>query len=160
MSDWKVAHHPTEEGTDDWRTPREFFENLHAEFNFVIDAAAAPHNAMLPRYWTASDNALTKDWAAECKSGGAIWCNPPYGRNIGAWITKGWVESQRGATVVLLVFARTDTIWWHAWAEKATETRFVKGRLRFERPDGTQGDPAPAPSVVLVFRPAEVPHAV
>lgn len=156
MSDkWETLHHSTEAGTNDWRTPREFFEKLHAEFGFVVDAAASPQNAMLPDYWTVTDNALAQDWTAVCREkGGAIWCNPPYGRNIGAWVTKAWIESTRGATVVLLTFARTDTVWWHSWAAKASEIRFVKGRLRFEKPDGTRGDAAPAPSVVLVFKPA------
>ena len=40
-------------------------------------------------------------------------------------------ESQRGALVVCLVHARTDTRWWHDWAMKATEVRFVVGRLKF-----------------------------
>jgi len=150
MTDWTTLHHSTEAGTNDWRTPREFFEKLHTEFNFAIDAAASPTNAMLPRYWTVDDDALQQDWAAV---GGTVWCNPPYGRDIGRWLAKAVAEQQRGVTSVLLTFSRTDTAWWHDYvARYADEFRFVRGRLRFERPDGTRGAPAPVPSVVLIFR--------
>ena len=149
MKTWETLLHTTEKGTDDWRTPREFFEKLNSEFNFVIDAAASAQNAMLPRFWTKEDDALSKPWHHE---GGAIWCNPPYGRDVGRWVRKAWEESQNGATVVMLIFARTDTAWWHDWAVRATEIVFVRGRLRFERPDGTRGAPAPVPSVLLYFR--------
>lgn len=148
-TDWKGPHHTTEQGTEDWRTPQDLFDLLHAEFHFQIDAAAAPHNAMLPRYWTADDNALVQDWAAHR----TVWCNPPYGRAIGEWVCKALEESAHGATVVLLTFARTDTRWWHDWAMRAAEIRLLRGRLRFRRADGTLGDAAPAPSVLLVFRP-------
>ena len=35
--------------------------------------------------------------------------NPPYGRNIKHWIKKAYEESVKGATVVCLIPARTDT---------------------------------------------------
>lgn len=145
---WDVLHHSTEVGTDDWRTPRAFFEKLHKEFGFVVDAAASPTNAMLPRYWTADDDALQQDWAAV---GGPVWCNPPYGRGIDRWLAKAVFERTRGVTSVLLTFARTDTAWWHDYAMQANWIVFVRGRLSFERPDGTKGAPAPAPSVLLIY---------
>lgn len=155
MAEWgadSVLHHTTEAGTDDWRTPRDFFEKLHREFGFVLDAAASPQNAMLPRYWTREDNALAQDWVGV---GGAVWCNPPYGRDVLDWLAKAFHAAQGGSTVVMLIFARTDTRWWHEYAMRAAEIRLVRGRLRFEKPDGTRGAPAPVPSAVLVFRATE-----
>jgi phage N-6-adenine-methyltransferase len=145
---WDTLHHSTEQGTNDWRTPRSFFEKLHAEFRFEVDAAASSTNAMLPFYWTVEDDALAQDWATV---GGAVWCNPPYGRVIGKWLAKAVQERDHGVTTVLLTFARTDTAWWHDYAMQANVIVFVRGRLSFERPDGTKGDPAPAPSVLLVY---------
>ena len=49
---------------------------------------------------------------------------------------------------VFLVPARTDTKWWHDYALKATEIRFIKGRLKF----GDATNAAPFPSVVLIYR--------
>ena len=71
--------------------------------------------------------------------------NPPYGRKIGAWMRKA-LESN--TTVVCLVPARTDTKWWHDYAMKASEIRFVKGRLKF----GDSKNSAPFPSAIIVFR--------
>jgi site-specific DNA-methyltransferase (adenine-specific) len=73
--------------------------------------------------------------------------NPPYGRAIGEWMRKAWLESQRGALVVSLVPARTDTIWWHDYAMRG-EIRYVRGRLRFNG----HTNPAPFSSVVVVFK--------
>ena len=75
--------------------------------------------------------------------------NPPYGRDMGKWVRKAYEESQRGALVVCLVPARTDTAWWHDYAAKGY-VRFLRGRLRFE--GGKHS--APFPSAVVVFHPA------
>jgi hypothetical protein len=74
--------------------------------------------------------------------------NPPYGREIGKWLKKGYLEWEKGKTVVFLVPSRTDTLWWHDFVMKATEIRFIKGRLKF---DG-QKNSAPFPSAIIVFQ--------
>ena len=52
-----------------------------------------------------------------------------------------------------LIPARTDTSYWHDYIfNKAAEIRFLKGRIKFERPDGTKGDAAPFPSAVIVYK--------
>ena len=73
--------------------------------------------------------------------------NPPYGREIGAWMEKAYESSLEGATVVCLVPARTDTRWFHDFAMRG-EIRFIKGRLKF----GDSKNSAPFPSAVVVFR--------
>ena len=45
----------------DWQTPPAVFDPLHAEFQFTIDAAANADNSLLPRYWTALQNAVKQD---------------------------------------------------------------------------------------------------
>lgn len=50
-------------------------------------------------------------------------------------------------TVVCLVPSRTDTKWWHDYAMKADEIRFIKGRLKF----GNSKNSAPFPSAIIVF---------
>jgi hypothetical protein len=79
--------------------------------------------------------------------------NPPYGREIGLWMRKAYESSLQGATVVGLVPARTDTAWWHDFAAKAPEVRFIRGRLKF----GRSRNSAPFPSAVIVFRPPTDP---
>ena len=72
--------------------------------------------------------------------------NPPYGREIGAWMKKAYESSLQGAMVVCLVPARTDTKWWHDYAIKG-EIEFIRGRLKF----GKSKNSAPFPSAVVVF---------
>lgn len=135
--------------TIEWGTPREFFDALHAEFDFTVDVAATAENAKCERYFTPEQDGLAQDWAGE-----RCWMNPPYGRAIKLWMRKAYEESLRGTLVVCLVPARTDTAWWWDYAMNG-EIRFIRGRLRFE--GGSKANPlshnAPFPVAVVVFRP-------
>ncbi len=126
-----------------WATPQEFFDALNAEFSFETDVCALAENAKCLRYFTPEVDGLAQEWRGVC------WMNPPYGREIGAWMRKAFESSQAGATVVCLVPARTEMAWWHDYAKKG-EVRFVRGRLKF----GGHANSAPFPSAVVVFRAA------
>jgi phage N-6-adenine-methyltransferase len=128
----------------EWPTPQTFFDILDAEFHFTLDPCATSHNAKCENYFTRKDDGLNQDWGTH-----RVFCNPPYGREIGAWAKKCHDAAQVGALVVLLVHARTDTRWFHDWVYGKADLRFVKGRLKFG--DGTQS--APFPSLVAIFRP-------
>ena len=60
---------------------------------------------------------------------------------------KAKLEADLGKTIVLLVPSRTDTRWFHDYALKATEIRFIKGRLTF----GDATNSAPFPSCLVIF---------
>lgn len=126
----------------EWETPQEFFNKLNAEFKFNLDVCALPYNAKCKEYFTPKQDGLKQDWKGVC------WMNPPYGRKIGKWIKKAYTESLKGATVVCLIPARTDTKYWHDYCMKASEIRFVKGRLKF----GESNNSAPFPSAVVIFK--------
>lgn len=129
----------------EWETPIELFRELDAEFGFGIDAAASASNAKCEVYFCEKQDGLKGEW----NWGGSVWCNPPYGTQIGRWVEKGYQEAQKGATVVMLIPARTETRYWHDFVMKAAEIRFIRGRLRFS---GYTVN-APFPSAVVVFRP-------
>lgn len=128
----------------DWATPQAFFNMVQGEFGFTLDAAASPDNAKCDDYYTEDEDALTLLWD------GVVWCNPPYGRQIGKWIQKGYDEAQRGSVVVMLIPARTDTASWHDFVMKADEVRLIRGRLVFGAGEATSN--APFPSALVVFR--------
>jgi len=130
--------------TDMWETPQYFFDSLDNEFHFGLDVCATPENAKCSKYFTVADNGLDKEWSGN----GNIWCNPPYGREIGKWVKKASEESKTGETVVMLLPARTDTKWFHDYIYGKAETRFVKGRIKF----GGSNNSAPFPSMVVIFR--------
>ena len=131
--------------SEEWSTPRAFFEQLDKEFRFTLDPCATRSNRKCTRYFTRRQDGLKQDWDKQ-----RVFCNPPYGRPMQAWAQKCFIASRSGALVVLLAHARTDTRWFHDWVyDKADEIRFVRGRLRFG--DGSQS--APFPSLVAVYRP-------
>jgi phage N-6-adenine-methyltransferase len=126
--------------TDLWATPQDFFDKLNALHGFELDVCATPDNAKCNKYYTVADDGLAQQWQGVC------WMNPPYGRDIKAWMKKAYESSLNGAKVVCLVPARTDTQWWHDYAMKG-QIEFIKGRLKF----GGHKDSAPFPSAVVVF---------
>lgn len=131
--------------SNEWETPQCFFDRLDAEFGFTLDAAATAENAKCVAHYTTEDDALCCVWS------GVVWCNPPYGRIIGRFVQKGWEQAEEGATVVMLIPARTDTRYWHEYVMRSAEVRLVRGRLYFKRPGRERGR-APFPSAVVVFR--------
>lgn len=78
-----------------------------------------------------------------------MFCNPPYGREIGKWVEKAYrTNKESGDLVVMLLPARTDTKWFHDFIYHKAEIRFVKGRLKF----GGSKNSAPFPSMVVIYR--------
>lgn len=75
-----------------WCTPQDFFDKLNDEFHFVLDAAATDKTAKCKKYFTPADDGLAQSW----NCGGAVFCNPPYGRQIGKWVAKAYHESVAG----------------------------------------------------------------
>lgn len=132
--------------TDDWSTPQELFDELNREFGFTLDVASTKENAKCKRFFTKDSGIRGNgglDWSW---NGEIVWCNPPYGREIGKWVKKA--SEARGGLVVMLIPARTDTKWFHDHILGKAEIRFIKGRLKF----GGSKNSAPFPSMVVIFR--------
>lgn len=137
---------------DDWETPQPLFDALDAEFGFTLDAAANRGNAKRPVWYGPGspcgvEDALSVPWD------GVVWLNPPYGRQIGRWVAAAhrWGRSGQCQVVVALLPARTDTAWFHRHVMRASEIRFIRGRLTFE--GGPY--PAPFPSMIVIWRPGD-----
>ena len=128
--------------TDMWETPQDLFNELDKEFHFDLDVCATPENTKCKAFYTPDHDGLIQPW------NGTFWCNPPYGRNIGQWVRRALFASFGGATVVMLLPARTDTKWFHDYIYNRSEIRFLKGRLKF----GTSKTGAPFPSMVVIFK--------
>ena len=75
--------------SDLWETPQDLFDRLDAEFGFDLDACALPQNAKCERYYTPEQDGLFQPWD------GVVWCNPPYGRDIGKWVQKAYEENKK-----------------------------------------------------------------
>jgi len=129
----------------EWSTPQDLYDSLNLTYRFTLDPCATKENAKCDKYYTKEDDGLIKDWSKDI-----VFMNPPYGREIKFWIKKAYEESLRGATVVCLIPARTDTLYWHNYIlnNKADDIIFVKGRLKF----GNNKNPAPFPSAIIVYK--------
>lgn len=131
-----------------WCTPQVFCDKLNKEFNFVLDAAATSLTAKCPKYFTPETDGLAQSW--DC--GGAVFCNPPYGREISKWVKKAYEEAGKCKfPIVLLLPARTDTTYFHDYIYGKAEIRFIRGRLKFSDENGTPSNSAPFPSMVVIY---------
>jgi len=130
---------------DDWETPKDLYAKLNIEFNFNLDPCCSKETAKCTSFYTIEDDGLSKNWE------GNVFMNPPYGREIVNWIKKAKEESDKGATVVCLVPARTDTKWWHTYCMKSAEIRLLTRRLTFEGANNK----ATFPAAIVVFRQGE-----
>lgn len=144
--------------SNEWETPQDFYEKLNDEFGFTLDPCCQEYNHKCEKYYTSADDGFNKSWEGE-----TVFCNPPYGREIGKWVKKCYEEAKNdNTTVVMLIPSRTDTKWFHDYIynQENVEIRFIKGRLKFINrllPSwNSEGNfklqSAPFPSMVVVFR--------
>jgi len=126
-----------------WLTPPHIIEALGP---FDLDPCSPPDGERpfetATNYWSEADDGLAQPWS------GRVWMNPPYGPGMRDWMVKLGAHGDG----IALVFARTETraffdgVWAHADA-----LLFLRGRLKFHRPDGTQGATAQSPSVLIAY---------
>ena len=123
------------ERRQNYRTPPEIFEPLHAEFHFTLDGASDPDNALLP---AASSEGSPVSWV-----GHRVFCNPPWS-NIRPFVE----QAAEADLAVLLVPARTNAKWFHRALELGAWPRFFLGRIKFV---GAKHN-CPVDCMLLVFR--------
>lgn len=129
---------------DDWETPQALFDELDAVHHFTLDPCSTHENAKCEKHYTVEEDGLAQSWAGE-----TVFCNPPYGRNIGEWVRKCSEESKH-AKIVMLIPARTDTAYFHDYIYHKAHVRFIRGRLKFER-GGAALNSAPFPSMLVTW---------
>jgi len=128
-------------GKQTWNTPDNIFQPLNKEFNFEHDLACDNENKLCLKGFTEQDNSLSKEW------NGINWLNPPFGK-VKLWVKKAYEESRKdGVIIVMLIFSKTNTNWWHDYVMKAKEVRLIKGRPKFKGND--HGLPFPISIVIF-----------
>lgn len=130
----------------EWETPPELYAELDRQYGFTLDVAASVKNHLCERYFTKESDGLAQSW----RTTGAVWCNPPYGRDIIKWARKAYYESLGGQTIVMFLPARTDTRWFHEYVYPYAEIVFLRGRQYF-RIDGKMSGRAPFPSMIAIY---------
>jgi hypothetical protein len=116
--------------SDEWYTPKYIFDAMDVRFDMDVAAPEDRTHCCVP-----ADTFITSFEDLEWH--GFVWCNPPFGgRNaIQKWIDR-MVEHGNG---IILTPDRTSTEWWHYAAIKCHGMLFIKGKIKFIKPDGSLG---------------------
>ena len=137
------THESQSAETVSWYTPPHIFEMMGIKFGLDV---CAPQGGVpwIPatNHYALPQDGLSLPWV------GKVWCNPPYGKETVKWLERMNVHRNG----VALVFARTDTKWFHEYASKADSLLFLRGRVQFV--DGlkkTSGSGSTCGSVLLVY---------
>ena len=135
-----------ESAVQTWTTPKDLFDRLDAEFHFETDLAADDTNHLCDTWLDETIDAFSQKWQGIC------WLNPPFGskgRQLKDWVQRAYIQSELNkSTIVLLIPARTNCIWWHKYCMKG-EIRLICGRVKFSGlPHGL-----PQPLALVVFGP-------
>lgn len=138
-----AAHEQSVGATDEWYTPPWLFDELGLEFD--LDAASPGRNVVpwIPAKEHITEGSLGREWH------GRVWLNPPYGaRNaIRPWLKK-LADHGNG---VALVPNRTGCDWWQDFAAIANGVLFIRGKIRFLKPDGSEGASPGYGNVLMAF---------
>jgi len=135
--------------SNEWETPDDLYRSLNERFKFTLDPCCTHENAKCEKHYTMAENGLVQDWSTDI-----VFLNPPYGREISKWIKKAYLESEKGATVVCLIPARTDTSYWHDYIFGKAKIEFLRGRIKFVNGRHQQNS-APFPSAIVIFDPKQ-----
>ena len=140
---------------DRFRTPPWLFKVLDDEYHFRLDACAEPVVALCKDHYSPKQDAQHQDWAKH----GSVFCNPPFHRDrLEQWVVKGFLEAQKGATVVMVLPYYKSYAWFRYVIVPFAEIRQIQGQVIFQGYGNQKGKCAgnigsrPFDSIVVVFR--------
>lgn len=134
------THESTHNESQEWYTPPQLFTALGLQFDLDPCGAPTPYKDFVTatRRLTIIENGLVTPWE------GTVFMNPPYGQLTPKWMAR-FIQHGNG---IALVFSRTDTAWFHMLPTQALLC-FVKGRIKFRKPDGTVAGTPGAGSLLI-----------
>ena len=117
------THESTFSESKEWYTPVEVFKAIGLYYDLDPCSPGPDIAPWIPAkfHFTIKDNGLDKQWF------GKVYMNPPYGSDTPLWLAK---LAGHGDGIAL-VFARTDTRWFHEYIPRAEAICFIKGRIQF-----------------------------
>lgn len=137
-----ALHEQAVGASDEWYTPTYVFEAMDVRFDLDVatppgGAPWVPASAFISKHM----DGLTTPWS------GFVWMNPPFGGRgaLEPWLAR-FFDHCNG---VALVPDRTSAPWWQKWGARADLMLFAGKKIRFIRPDGTEGK-SPAQGTTLL----------
>lgn len=142
MIDMNTTFEKSANTTDEWYTPKEIIDAL-GKFDLDPCAPVKPLWQTAETMYNKNHDGLTKDWV------GRVWLNPPYSRPLIEQFVRKLAQHGNG---IALLFNRCDSkMFQDIIFEKATAIKFLRGRIRFFRPDGIRGDSPGCGAVLIAF---------
>lgn len=128
--------------SDEWYTPKHIIDSL-GEFDLDPCAPVQPLWQTAKVMYNKNDDGLKRNWR------GRVWLNPPYSRPLIELFLKKKAEHNNG---IALLFNRLDSVMMQDVVLKnATAMKFLRKRIKFFRPDGTEGGSPGCGSVLFAF---------
>ena len=125
-------------GDNEWYTPVQYIDAAREVMGEIdLDPATSEFGQgriKAKKYYTVENDGLKQSWC------GKVWMNPPYSQpEIKYFISK--LISELGAKntkeAIVLTHNYTDTEWFHGLISVADCICFTKGRIKYEKHDGT-----------------------
>jgi site-specific DNA-methyltransferase (adenine-specific) len=137
-----MAGHIATAAKTDWCTPPEIYLPVVKFFGQIdLDPCSNPKSgvpANVRLMLEKNENGLEKDWALYTTReyfGTRVYCNPPFGRGLRAWVEKAHKGTQYPNMVetILLIPAAVGTkLWQELVFQWAFAVCFLKGRVKFQ----------------------------
>lgn len=127
---------------NEWYTPLVYIEAARQVMGKIaLDPATSEFGQKRIKatsYYTKEDDGLKQSWH------GRIWLNPPYSQPLIAQFIKKTVDEYTAGNItegIILTHNYTDTEWFHQLEAIAALLCFTKGRIKYEKEDGTIAAP-------------------
>ena len=147
-----LQHSKREARRGEWRTPKEFWDVVDAEFHFGLDVDNNSRSARTQACISAGVDALSDDVKWVTSYTPRVWCNPPYSDML-PWVERAGREAMRRRDAVVCLLAPLSAAKWAVFASRvASETRILHPRLQFQPPPGITASSNSGDNVLYVFR--------
>jgi hypothetical protein len=125
MSHWEALGK-----SDEWYTPAYVFDALGERFDTDV---AHPHGVVTQ---VPARKLITRENPDDAWEG-FVWMNPPFGgrNSLKPWLDRFFAHGNG----IALTPDRTSAPWWQEAAAKSGALLFIAGKVRFIRPDGSEG---------------------
>lgn len=135
---------------DNYDTPPKLFNKACKIYKIrpVLDVCASSSSNLCYDFFTEVNDSLLPyfKWDVD------FFMNPPYSK-VEKFMKKAWYEYKKyNVDALILIFAKTDTKWWHSFVEGKAEVHFIKGRIKFYKNGFETKNSAPYPSCWIIYR--------
>lgn len=124
-----LRYRPADHDAQTQLTPSYVLDPVREVFggSIDVDPCTTPENPVgATIFYTVDVDGLAHEWGT-----GSVFVNPPYGKAREPWVEKCIEAAGRGARVILLMPAATDTRIFQRAVSCADDVLYVKGRLKF-----------------------------